>query len=97
LITAILFGSAARRCSWENRIFCYQKTVLVEALCAETHLLIQTLKNSIGQLETLRDHVAGREEGLQLFFENKLGPYHSKVTLLTGQGRNFEALPFRVC
>jgi hypothetical protein len=32
LITAILFGSAARRCSWENRIFCYQMTVLIEAL-----------------------------------------------------------------
>ena len=29
LITAILFGSAARRCSWENRIFCYQMTVLL--------------------------------------------------------------------
>jgi hypothetical protein len=38
LITAILFGSAARRCSWENRIFCYQMTVLVEALFAETLL-----------------------------------------------------------
>jgi len=35
LITAILFGSAARRCSWENRIFCYQMTVLIEVLCAE--------------------------------------------------------------
>src|SRR6185295_9185386 len=35
LITAILFGSAARRCSWENRIFCYQMTVRIEALCAE--------------------------------------------------------------
>src|ERR1044072_1318788 len=32
LITAILFGSAARRCSWENRIFCYQMTVRFEAL-----------------------------------------------------------------
>ena len=38
LITAILFGSAARRCSWENRIFCYQMTVLVEAFCAEALL-----------------------------------------------------------
>jgi hypothetical protein len=28
--TAILFGSAARRCSWENRIICYQMTVLIE-------------------------------------------------------------------
>ena len=34
--TAILFGSAARRCSWENRIFCYQMTVLIEALLAKT-------------------------------------------------------------
>ena len=30
LITAIPFGSAARRCSWENGIFCYQMTVLIE-------------------------------------------------------------------
>ena len=36
LITAILFGSAARRCSWENRISCYQMTVRIEVLCAET-------------------------------------------------------------
>jgi CHAT domain-containing protein len=36
--------------------------------------------------------VAGREEGLELFFENKLGPYHSLVTLLSAQARNFEAL-----
>jgi hypothetical protein len=36
LITAIPFGSAARRCSWENGISCYQMTVLIEALFAET-------------------------------------------------------------
>ena len=36
LITAIPFGSAARRCSWENGIFCYQMTVRIEVLCAET-------------------------------------------------------------
>jgi hypothetical protein len=30
LITAIPFGSAARRCSWENGIFCYQMTVRFE-------------------------------------------------------------------
>jgi hypothetical protein len=35
LITAIPFGSAARRCSWENGISCYQMTVLIEALFAE--------------------------------------------------------------
>lgn len=55
-------------------------------------LAIKTLKASIDQLEILRDRVAGREEGLQLFFENKIGPYHSLVMLLTKQGKNFEAL-----
>jgi CHAT domain-containing protein len=55
-------------------------------------LAIKTLKDSINQVETLRDRVAGREEGLQLFFENKLGPYHSLVMLLTTQGNNLDAL-----
>lgn len=58
----------------------------------KTELAIRTLKESIDQIETLRDRVAGREEGLQLFFENKIGPYQSLVMLLTKQGRNFEAL-----
>jgi len=58
----------------------------------KAELAIKTLKDSIDQLETLRDHVAGREQGLQLFFENKVGPYHSLVMLLTTQGKNLEAL-----
>jgi len=58
----------------------------------KVELAIKTLKDSIDQLETLRDRVAGREEGLQLFFENKIGPYHSLVMLLTTQGKNLEAL-----
>jgi CHAT domain-containing protein len=58
----------------------------------KTELAIRALKESIDQLEALRDRVAGREEGLQLFFENKVGPYHSLITLLTGQGMNLEAL-----
>ena len=40
----------------------------------------------------MRDQVAGRQEGRHLFFENKVGPYHTLVKLLTKQGRNFEAL-----
>jgi CHAT domain-containing protein/Tfp pilus assembly protein PilF len=55
-------------------------------------LAIKILQDSIDQIESLRGRVAGREEGLQLFFENKIGPYHSLVTLLTQQGKNFEAL-----
>ena len=38
LITAIPFGSAARRCSGENIIFRYQMTVLVEALSSRNPL-----------------------------------------------------------
>ena len=38
LITAILFGSAARRCSWENRIFCYQMTLLLRRFCRNPSL-----------------------------------------------------------
>jgi CHAT domain-containing protein len=64
----------------------------VYAANKKTELAIKTLKDSIEQLETLRDRVAGSEEGLELFFENKLGPYHSLVTLLSAQGKNFEAL-----
>ena len=44
LITAIPFGSAARRCSWENGIFCYQMTVLIEMLFAETLLCEESRK-----------------------------------------------------
>jgi hypothetical protein len=44
LITAIPFGSAARRCSWENGIFCYQMTVRIEALYAETLLCEDSLR-----------------------------------------------------
>jgi CHAT domain-containing protein/tetratricopeptide (TPR) repeat protein len=58
----------------------------------KTELAIRTLKDAMDQLESLRHRVAGREEGLQLFFENKVGPYHSLVMLLTRQGEILEAL-----
>ena len=55
-------------------------------------LAITTLKEAVNQVEELRDQVAGRQEGPYLFFENKVGPYHVLVELLTKQGKNFEAL-----
>ena len=57
-------------------------------------LAVQTLKDAIDQIVMLRDRVAGREEGLQLFFENKVGPYHSLMRLLLQQGKFFEALVY---
>jgi CHAT domain-containing protein/tetratricopeptide (TPR) repeat protein len=57
-------------------------------------LAVQTLKDAIDLVETLRDRVAGREEGLQLFFENKVGAYHSLTRLLVQQGKFFDALVY---
>jgi len=67
---------------------------LGEAYAADgkVELAIATLKESINQTEQMRDEVAGRQEGRHLFFENKIGPYHTLVKLLTRQGKNFEAL-----
>jgi CHAT domain-containing protein len=64
------------------------------AAAGEVELAITTLKEAINQVEDLRDQVAGRREGRQLFFENKVGPYHTLVKLLTKEGKNFEALVY---
>lgn len=55
-------------------------------------LAIATLKEAVSLIEELRDHATGRQESRQLFFENKLAPYHKLVELLTKQGKTFEAL-----
>lgn len=69
-------------------------TVLGEAYAGDgkVELAITTLKEAINQVEEMRDQVTGRREGRHLFFENKVGPYHTLVKLLTRQGKNFEAL-----
>jgi CHAT domain-containing protein len=69
---------------------------LGEAYAADekVELAISTLKDAINQVEEMRDQVVGRREGRHLFFENKVGPYHSLVKLLTKEGKNFEALAY---
>jgi tetratricopeptide (TPR) repeat protein len=64
---------------------------LGEAYAADdrVELAIATLKESIDQIEALRDKVAGRQEALHLFFENKVSPYQTLVRLLTKEGKNF--------
>jgi CHAT domain-containing protein/Tfp pilus assembly protein PilF len=64
----------------------------IQAVNAKADLAIVTLKDAVGQVEALRDHVAGREEGIQLFFQDKLRPYHVLMALLARQGKYFEAL-----
>jgi CHAT domain-containing protein len=67
---------------------------LGEAYAADNkfELAITTLKEAVNLVEEMRDEVVGRQEGRHLFFENKVGPYHTLVQLLTKQGQNFEAL-----
>jgi len=72
----------------------YATAALGEAYAADdkVELAITTFEDAISQVEKMRDQVAGRQEGRYLFFENKVGPYHTLVKLLTKQGKNFEAL-----
>lgn len=60
----------------------------------QVELAITTLKEAVNETEAMRIEVAGRQESQNLFFENKVGPYHTLVTLLTKQGQNFEALGY---
>lgn len=57
-------------------------------------LAIQTLLASVNTLEALRNQVAGGEQSLQLFFENKLDPYHALVELFVRQTKFTEALTY---
>jgi CHAT domain-containing protein len=58
----------------------------------QVDLAITTLNEAINQIEDSRDDATDRPESQYLFFENKLGPYHTLVRLLTDQGKDFEAL-----
>ncbi|HEX7956174.1 MAG TPA: CHAT domain-containing tetratricopeptide repeat protein, partial [Pyrinomonadaceae bacterium] len=49
---------------------------------------------SISTVESLRAHVAGGEEGQELFFADKLAPYHEVVGMLVREGRGAEALGY---
>ena len=66
MITAIMFGSAARRCSGENIISRYQMTVLVEALFAETLLFEDSRRRfSCGVRELNAVHLCKRVKVLR--------------------------------
>src|SRR5207247_2104817 len=52
-------------------------TTLGESYAAQkkTDLAIQTLKQAVDELESMRNEVAGREIELQFFLENKVASY----------------------
>ncbi|HEX8069516.1 MAG TPA: CHAT domain-containing tetratricopeptide repeat protein [Pyrinomonadaceae bacterium] len=49
---------------------------------------------SIATVESLRAHVAGGEEGQELFFADKLAPYYEVTGMLVGAGRAEEAFAY---
>lgn len=51
-------------------------------------------EEAIAVIEALRSQVAGGEQAQQLFFENKLAPYHAMVELLIAEGQIGEALAY---
>lgn len=51
-------------------------------------------EEAIAIIEALRSQVAGGEQAQQLFFENKLAPYHAMVEVLIAEGQPGEALAY---
>lgn len=72
-------------------------TTLGKAYRAEGQLdlAMQTFSKAISQIEEMRGQVAGLEQERQLFFEDKVGPYHEIVDLLLNLDKSdhkYEAL-----
>ena len=71
-------------------------TTLGQSYAAQNQLDLatQTLKEAVEHIEAHRNLVAGREVGVQLFFENRVDTYHALVDLLIKQGRLSDALSY---
>jgi CHAT domain-containing protein/Tfp pilus assembly protein PilF len=64
------------------------------ALLDKPEAAAETLIQATRQIESMRESVAGREEEAQLFFENKLSPFHSLIELYIKQNKLREALVY---
>ncbi|MBK9316455.1 MAG: CHAT domain-containing protein [Acidobacteria bacterium] len=58
----------------------------------EIDLAIGILKQAIAIVEERRYQVAGQEQGRQLYFENKLAPYHLMINIYVEKGMMHDAL-----
>jgi CHAT domain-containing protein/tetratricopeptide (TPR) repeat protein len=85
---------ALGRASHSPKLTYLATTTLGESYAAQNkiELATQTLERAVGELELMRNQVAGSEVESQLFFENKVNAYHSLVDLLIKQGKPLEAL-----
>lgn len=57
-------------------------------------LAFDTLTEAIAESERMRHRVVGREQGQQLYFENKVAAYHAMVALGAERGRSLDALRY---
>src|SRR6266581_7065982 len=59
-------------------------TTVGKSYRAQSHdeLAMETFSKATSQIEEMRGQVAGVEQERQLFFEDKIGPYHEMVDLL---------------
>ncbi len=55
-------------------------------------LAFEVLSQAIEQTEEMRDRVAGQEQEQQLFFENKVAPYHALIELSVERNKLYDAL-----
>ncbi len=78
----------------QSNLSCYAATLLGKAQLKQkkTDLAFQTLSKAIDQIEVMRDRIAGQEQELQLYFENKVDSYHTLVESLVEENRPFDAL-----
>jgi CHAT domain-containing protein len=58
----------------------------------KVEIATQTLLQATQQVDSMRELVAGQEEEVQLFFENKLSPFHSLIELYIKQNKLADAL-----
>lgn len=60
----------------------------------ETASAMRSFGEAIAVIERMRAEVAGGEQEQQLFFEDKLSPYHAMMELLLSEGRAADALAY---
>jgi CHAT domain-containing protein/tetratricopeptide (TPR) repeat protein len=55
---------------------------------------VEAATQAIASVEQMRGQVAGAEREQQLFFENRISPYHEMVSILVQQGKTEDALKY---
>jgi CHAT domain-containing protein len=63
----------------------------IQRALREDELASESFSKAIQEVEHLRGRIAGREKEQQIFFEDKLTPYHEMISLLVEQNNSIDA------